>query len=209
MGRGDRPVGHLRRRLHGKTFQRTAPAEFVGLQHLVRPVPKLGELRRNGAKGWSYYEPGEIETLWVLDVNGTVIIINTRAGSDHPAAAHAELAAVLDSIRIDPPRPPLLGAAVEHHAWDVLRRRGRRIPTPRIFITLGDGWSTEGKSGISNDAGHITFSQPDLVFLDACHTADGFHPGPLTTLNGLVTALSEQARMDRSDRPHGHLCQRL
>ena len=36
---------------------------------------------------------------------------------------------MLDSIRIDPPRPALFGAAVERfRAWDVLRRRGRRIP---------------------------------------------------------------------------------
>ena len=37
-----------------------------------------------------------------------------------------------------------------------------------------------------------TFSRPDRVFLDACHSADGYHPGPLNTANGLVTALSEQ-----------------
>jgi hypothetical protein len=30
------------------------------------------------------------------------------------------------------------------------------------------------------------------MYLDACHSADGFHPGPVTTLDGLVTALSEQ-----------------
>ena len=62
----------------------------------------------------------------------------------------------------------------------------------RIFITVGDGWSTEGGTGISHDAGYITFSQPDLVHLDACHSAGGFYPGPLTTLDGLVAALSEQ-----------------
>ena len=38
----------------------------------------------------------------------------------------------------------------------------------------------------------MTFSRPDGVFLDACHSADGYHPGPLTTLDGLVAALSEQ-----------------
>ena len=109
---------------------------------------------------------------------------------------------MLDSIRIDPPRPALFGAAVERFApgtYFVDEVDGS--PTPRIFITLGDGWSTEGGWGISNDAGYITFSQPDLVHLDACHSADGFHPGPLTTLDGLVTALSEQTRMGRRDRP--------
>ncbi len=39
----------------------------------------------------------------------------------------------------------------------------------------------------------MTFSRPDRVFLDACQPSDGDHPGPLTTLDGLTTALSEQA----------------
>ena len=30
------------------------------------------------------------------------------------------------------------------------------------------------------------------MYLDACHLDDGFHPGPVTTLDGLVAALSEQ-----------------
>ncbi|HZB42768.1 MAG TPA: hypothetical protein VE487_17475 [Ilumatobacter sp.] len=66
--------------------------------------------------------------------------------------------------------------------------------TPRIFITLdgawtnlSDGWSIDGQ-----DLGVITFSRPDRVFADACHADEGFHPGPVTTLDGLVTALSEQ-----------------
>ena len=42
--------------------------------------PKLGE-RNDGTRhrvGRGYYAPGEIETLLVLDVDGTIIIINTR-----------------------------------------------------------------------------------------------------------------------------------
>ena len=177
----------------GYAFQHTAPAEFVDCSTVMAPFRSMESEDENGSKGWSYYSEGEVETLWVLDVDGTVVVINTRAGSDQPAAAHAEFAAVLDSIRIDPPRPPLFGEAVERFApgtYFVDEVDGS--PTPRIFITLGDGWGTEGGWGISHDAGYITFSQPDLVHLDACHTADGFHPGPLTTLDGLVTALSEQ-----------------
>lgn len=47
------------------------------------------------------YEPDQIETLWVLDIDGTVVIINTRPFPEASAAARAEFAAVLDSIRID------------------------------------------------------------------------------------------------------------
>ena len=43
-----------------------------------------------------------------------------------------------------------------------------------------------------DDIGRITFSRPDEVYLDACHLDDGFHPGPVTTLDGLVAALGEQ-----------------
>jgi hypothetical protein len=49
------------------------------------------------------YEPGEIETLWVLDIDGTVVIINARAFPESSAAGRAELAGVLDSIRIERP----------------------------------------------------------------------------------------------------------
>jgi hypothetical protein len=66
--------------------------------------------------------------------------------------------------------------------------------TPRIFITLGEGWRAGGGFVILNDdVGVITFSRPEQVFADACHAGEGFHPGPVTTLDGLVAALSEQA----------------
>ena len=69
-------------------------------------------------------------------------------------------------------------------------------PTPRIFFTIGAGWS-DFFSGIPWDMGQadiglITFTGPDRVFLDACHWSDGFYPGPVATLDGLVAALSEQ-----------------
>jgi hypothetical protein len=67
--------------------------------------------------------------------------------------------------------------------------------TPRIFVTLGEGWTSVGGGlGIINDdVGVITFSRPEHVFADACHASEGLHPGPVTTLDGLVAALSEQA----------------
>ena len=97
-------------------------------------------------------------------------------------------------------------------------------PTPRIFVTIGTGWTNfDDGTGLGkrrarwhdvltsteDDIGFITFSRPDRVYLDACHLDDGFHPGPVTTLDGLVAALSEQRRMGRRDRPVGHLRRRL
>ena len=66
-------------------------------------------------------------------------------------------------------------------------------PTPRIVVTIGDGWGTFDDWGLTRDDGQaMTFSVPDRIFLDACHPGDGDHPGPLNTLDGLVTALQEQ-----------------
>jgi hypothetical protein len=69
------------------------------------------------------------------------------------------------------------------------------VATPRIFVTLGQGWTNlmDGWSINGQDLGVITFSRPDRVFTNACHASEGFHPGPVTTLDGLVTALSAQA----------------
>ena len=75
-------------------------------------------------------------------------------------------------------------------------------PTPRISISLGVGWSNFIDEGVTNwvaperhpddDIGVMTFNRPTRVYLDACHVSDGFHPGPLTTVDGLVAALTEQ-----------------
>ena len=72
--------------------------------------------------------------------------------------------------------------------------------TPRIFVTIGTGWTNFDGSGLDkrggmtfeDDIGFITFSRPDKVYLDACHLDDGFHPGPVATVDGLVAALREQ-----------------
>jgi hypothetical protein len=66
-------------------------------------------------------------------------------------------------------------------------------PTPRIFVTLGEGWRNEGGGLAIANEGVVAFSRPEQVLADACHASEGWHPGPVTTLDGLVAALSEQA----------------
>ena len=127
-------------------------------------------------------------------------------------AAAAVVAIALVAIRNDDPVSPAdqpsptvtvpdraAASAVRHtrravRARDVLRRRGRRSHrrrgSPSPSATGGrtdDGWAS-----VKEGTGFMTFSRPDRVFVDACHPIDGFHPGPLTTLDGLVAALSEQ-----------------
>jgi hypothetical protein len=47
------------------------------------------------------YEPGQVETLWVLDIDGTVVVISTGPWPEPTPTDHADFAAdVLDSIRI-------------------------------------------------------------------------------------------------------------
>ena len=86
---------------HGKTFQRTAPTTFTGCSTTGdSPLRSFDSGDRPG--GWGYYEAGEVETLRVLDVNGTVILITTRLKlANQDAVAVAGLATVLDSIRIE------------------------------------------------------------------------------------------------------------
>ena len=85
-------------------------------------------------------------------------------------------------------------------------------PTPRIFATIGTGWrdpcgQCEGwgiwkrvphpddgpfNENLQRDIGSMSFSHPDAVYSDACHWEAGNHPGPVDTVDGLVTALIEQ-----------------
>jgi hypothetical protein len=85
----------------GKMFQRTAPDTFFGCPNSWGE----GDFRSydNGGRAgaWAYYERGEVETLRVLDLNGTVVVIATRLKEIHESTAAAGLAAVLDSIRIE------------------------------------------------------------------------------------------------------------
>jgi hypothetical protein len=92
----------------GKAFQRTAPADMSGC------TTRDGGSRFSGdavLPSWESsdginmgYAPGQIETLWVLDIDGTVVVISTELWPGPSATAHADFAdAVLDSIRIDRP----------------------------------------------------------------------------------------------------------
>ena len=100
----------------GKAFQRTAPADISDCNLASAYAPRMAEPGGGtypAFQGWedTAYEPGSIETLWVLDIDGTVVVINTVVGplrstvtvalEGPPAAIRAEVAAVLDSIRID------------------------------------------------------------------------------------------------------------
>ena len=103
------------------------------------------------------------------------------------------------TVTVPPTVPPraLRNAGRAVRAGDVLRRRGRRGHRHRGSSSpsapAGPTSGTAGRGLNGQDLGVITFSRPDRVFADACHPSEGFYPGPVrTTVDGLVTALSEQ-----------------
>jgi hypothetical protein len=75
-------------------------------------------------------------------------------------------------------------------------------PTPRIFATLDAGWTDMVNGSMwmmakvggpeEGGIGVMTINNPVAVFSDACHPTGGFHPGPVDTVDGFVTALMEQ-----------------
>ena len=221
----------------GKAFQRTAPADMSDCttrSYHTRTSNGVGEYP--DFRSWeirgefnAQYEPGQTETLWVLDLDGTIVVISTAASPEPSAGAPADFAAdVLDSIRIEQPSPTRTVTVPPTVPPRALPKNQRPLapgtyyidevdgtPTPPIFATFGTGWGVcdecerwrLGKRAAADthfdemtldeiqqhEMGGMTFSQPAAVFLDACHMNDlSYHPGPVTTLDGLVAALTEQ-----------------
>ncbi len=98
----------------GKAFQRTAPTDMTDCDRVENDRPRIPI--DDGAPGYPHFqswespdgiggggaEPGEIETLWVVDIDGTVVIISADLWPGPTAAAYPDFAAdVLDSIRIE------------------------------------------------------------------------------------------------------------
>jgi hypothetical protein len=94
-----------------------------------------------------------------------------------------------------PPRPlPHDGEQIVPGTYFVDEVSG--TPAPRIFVTVGNGWSVPSSPiavlHLWSAFGYMDFSHPVAVYSDACHWEDGYHPGPVDTVDGLVAALSEQ-----------------
>ena len=114
MGRDHHTEGHLHRRLRRQSIPTHRPRRHVGLRHQVHAhtsdvavgtpatYPDFRSWESPDGAGARDYEPGEIETLWVLDLDGTLVVIQTGVWPEPSAGADADFAAdVLDSIRID------------------------------------------------------------------------------------------------------------
>ena len=100
-------------------FRVTSPPTDVTIygyrgKHLELTVPNVdfggcvdGELDSwiaplNGGAYRGYTGPGYIEEFWILDVEGSRLVVSTQRTPDMPAEDIAESRAILDSIRIEP-----------------------------------------------------------------------------------------------------------
>lgn len=84
----------------GKHLEMTVPnvdfAECVGgdLMSWIAPL--------HGGPYYGYTGPGYTEEFWILDVEGSRLVVSTQRTSGMPAEDIAESRAILDSIRIEP-----------------------------------------------------------------------------------------------------------
>jgi hypothetical protein len=72
--------------------------------HGRRPQ-ELGRAADTAEPGDAYYSytgPGYVEEFWILDVEGTRLMIASEQSPGSPQDDLAELQAILDSIRIEP-----------------------------------------------------------------------------------------------------------
>ena len=100
-------------------FELTAPPTDVTVfgysgKHLELTVPESGiadcvngELHSwisplNGGSFYGYARPGETEEFWILDVEGTRLVLQKLGSPQSPAEHVAERDAIFDTIRIEP-----------------------------------------------------------------------------------------------------------
>jgi hypothetical protein len=96
----------------GKAFQRTAPADMSDCDTRIyrsrtsedglQPRPDFQSWEDADGEFDGVAEPAQLQTLWVLDIDGTIIVITTGVFPEASASARPDFAYdVLDSIRID------------------------------------------------------------------------------------------------------------
>jgi hypothetical protein len=93
----------------GKTFQRTAPAGFTSCNvSRIQRIPGVFASWTCCTSHADHYSPNDIETLRILDLHGMIFVISAVLHAGYQDSAAAELAAVLNSIRIEPAAAPVI-----------------------------------------------------------------------------------------------------
>jgi len=168
--------------------------EVLTMLDLETPVPNAPRQKR----------PMRVVFAAVLAAAAVVAIALVVTRDGHHGAPADQPSPTVNVPSTTPPRALFgspQGVALGQGTYFVDEVEG--TPTARIFVTIGDGWwKLSGVQGLvkqwpsadrpRRDVGGITFSRPARVFSDACHWSDGYLPGPVTTVDDLVAALSEQ-----------------
>jgi hypothetical protein len=137
-------------------------------------------------------KPMRVVVDGILAVAAAVVAIAFVASRDADDVTPVDEPSTTVTVPAPPPQPLFGTSDVQLTPGTYFVDKVDGTPTPRILVTVGAGWSSDGWGVYKGDGQWMTFSRPDRVFLDSCHPSDGFHPGPMTTLDGLVAALSEQ-----------------
>jgi hypothetical protein len=170
----------------------TAPAVFEG----CTTEPQAPMFKLWGVPEWHWLEPGERNRLWIVDVDGTRLVISAEEFEDSSPLALAELNGIVSSIDLDPMvdrvvdpsealapsfRPlPTSGLLTpgDYSAEIQLHRFAGGVPVPllgrhRIEISVEEpGWSA-ATSGIERPGGGdatvgITAWSIGRIYADPC-----------------------------------------
>ena len=161
------------------------PTASVDVTPIALEAPTPTDAHRNGYK--------RLAAACLLAAAAVLAIALVAIRTDNPVNPADQAS---PTVSVPPPVPPqaLFGTpGAQFQPGTYFVDEVDAAPTARILITIGDGWINKADWGIrNNDAGFISFNRPGQVYSDSCQWTDGFHVGPLTTLDGMVAVLSEQ-----------------
>jgi len=141
--------------------------------------------------------PGQRDQLWLMDVDGSTVVIDAMYRGDTPTDLVAEMRTMAQSITFAP--PPTAGSSDHVLADSAKGGVGITVMVPASGWT-GDpgGWTMEwGTNGFDppDGAGIIAYvvDREFYVYGDPCHWKSTRPDKPATTVDELVTALEGQA----------------
>ena len=157
--------------------------------------------------------PGQIDQLWILDVGGSIVVIDAMYRQDTPQEFVEEMRSIAESVAFDMP--------YRTHFLADGSRGGLAITI--TLPTAGwsgerDEWHVEGPGGFDPPAGagiiSFTVDEEFYVYGDPCNWQGTRPDSPATTVEEIVAALAGQASRnpsapERITTKDGHEGQRI
>jgi hypothetical protein len=158
--------------------------------------------------------PGQIDELHILDVNGSIVVLDAMYRPDTPSQLVDEVRGIAASTTFGPtaapttePTPSAAGSLPEgpYAFYDGVYAGG-----PPITVTIpAPGWDTESGTIATlqkhsnpdppDGAGLIMFVGDLYVYADPCHWSTTRPDTPATTVDEVVAALAAQPSRDASE----------